>query len=450
MSRRPGPDAADAVAVDPIAPDPIAPDPIAPDPIAADPVATPLPAADLEAEAPIALDATGRDLHAEADRLRARCPVARVELPGGVPGWSVTGYDAARRVLADPRFSKNARAHWPAFSSGDLGPGFPLAAWARMDNLATAHGPDHERQRRLVAKAFTARNVELMRPAVQKIVDGRLDALAALGPGTTVELKSGYAHPVAANVIGELLGVPEQDRLTALGAGYSGQGRATPQEMAAAFTAQRRAVVELIDAKRRDPGEDLTSALLAAREDDAGLTGAELVATVLLLLNTGTEPAMNLIANAAAALLADPAQRALAEAGRVSWAAVVDEALRVEAPVASMPFRFAVEDVDVAGVRVPAGEPVLVNFAAPGRDPALHGPDAGRFDAARPDKRHLAFGHGVHRCLGSALARLEAETALAGLFGRFPGLRLAVDPADLVPQETFIMNGRRELPVRLG
>ena len=398
---------------------------------------------------PIELDLAGRDVHGEAERLRARGPVARIGLPAGVRAWSVTGYEAARQVLADPRFSKDGRRHWTAFAEGAIDADFPLVAWARMDNLATAHGPDHERQRRLVAKAFTVRGVEPMRPAVEKIVGDLLDGLAALAPGETTDLKRSFAHPVAAEVIGELLGVPAQDRLSVLGSGYAGAGQATPAEMAAAFAAQQRGIADLIAACRRDPGPDLCSALIAAREDGAALTEEEIAATLLLLLNTGTEPAMNLIVNTVAALLAQPDQLALVLGGRVTWAQVIEEALRVEGPVASMPFRFAVQDVEVAGTPVPAGEPVLVNFGAAGRDPGVHGASAAEFDVTREDKRHLAFGHGAHRCLGAALARMETEIALTGLFARFPDLSLAVPAEELVPQETFIMNGRRELPLRL-
>jgi cytochrome P450 len=256
---------------------------------------------------------------------------------------------------------------------------------------------------------------------------------------------------MAAHVIGDLIGVPPAARVGIL-AGDDGlaYGPRTPGEMAAAFAEVRRNVEALIQAKRRTPGDDLATDLIAAQEEDGSrLSDDELTAMLLLLLNTGTEPAMNLITNAVCALLTHPDQRELVRTGQATWHSVIEETLRAEAPVAHLPFRFAVQDVEVGGVRIAKGEPVLMNFAAVGRDPVVHGDNAAGYDLARTDKRHLSFGHGSYRCVGSALAWLEAEIALDALFTRFPDLTLAVAPHQLEPQATFIMNGRRALPVYL-
>ncbi|WP_103501324.1 MULTISPECIES: cytochrome P450 [unclassified Streptomyces] len=411
----------------------------------------------MDDDAPFVIDPAGTDIHAEAARLRARGPVTRVLLPGGVEAWSVTGYHAARQVLADERFAKNARQHWPAYVEGRLHPDFPLIVWARMDNMSTTDGEPHARQRRMVAGAFSPRRMALLRPRIERVVHRALDELAehAAGrPGEPVDLKLRYAHPVASRVIGELLGVPDGDPEGILDrAGYV---EPDPRRAAVEFAALRSKIEALVAEKRRSPGgEDLISDLVAAEPGACPVTGegsgadAEVVGLAQLMLNTGTEPARNLITNAALALLVRPDQRALVAGGEASWGDVVEEALRTDAPVAHLPFRFATEDVTVAGVTISRGDPVVVGYAATGRDPELHGDAAGDFDLRQPDRRHVAFGHGVHRCVGPALTRLEVGVAVEELFNRFPRLRLAVDPGELAGQGTFVMNGRRELPVLL-
>jgi cytochrome P450 len=331
-----------------------------------------------------------------------------------------------------------------------------------MDNMSTTDGESHARQRRLVASAFSRQRIEALQPRIAQVVTRALDDLAALAaaePGAPIDLREQYAHPVASQVIGELLGVPPADRDGILNrAGYE---QATPQEMAEAVAVIRRNVESLVAAKRRDPGEDVVSDLIAAvpagcpvtgvgrGSDVEGVSDAELVLLVLLLLNTGTEPPRNLITSAVAALLTRPDQRELVRTGQATWDDVVEEVLRADAPVAHMPFRFAVQDVTVAGVKIAQGDPVLVNFAATGRDPDLHGTSAAEYDAGRTDKRHLAFGHGAHRCVGPALGRLEARIAVQSLFTRFPGMRLAVEPEQITGLGTLVMNGRRALPVHL-
>ncbi|MGN9910189.1 cytochrome P450 family protein [Phytohabitans sp. LJ34] len=408
----------------------------------------------MDHEPPVALDLSGADIHGEAARIRAHGPVARIVLPGGVLAWSVTGYEAGRQILADERFSKDPRRHWTAYARGEIGPEFPLIAWARMENLTSSYGEEHARLRRLILTAFTPRRVQTLRPAIEALVADLLDDLAKHAPTDVVDLKAEYGHPLAANVIGELIGVPAAERVGVLGGGggayATASKRITPEEAAAAFARLRDQMRELIARKRRAPGDDLTSDLIAARDGGTRLDEDEIVSTLLLLLNTGTEPAMHLLVNATRALLTAPDQLAAVRTGQATWSSVIEETLRVDAPVAHLPFRFATEDVEVAGVRIGKGEPILMNFAGMGRDPAVHGAGADRFDVGRTDKRHLSFGHGIYRCLGSALAWLEVEIGLAALFRRFPTLRLAVPAGDLAPQGMFAMNGPARLPVHLG
>lgn len=405
----------------------------------------------MEHREPVVIDLAGSCIHAENARLREQGPVCPVLLPQGVRAWSITGYQAGKQALADQRFSKDARQHWPAFANGEIDQQFPLIGWALMDNMNTAYGSAHNRLRRPVVKAFTPRRVEIMRPAIQRTVTRLLDELAASPAGTVVDLKARFAHPLSAEMMFDLIGVPAEARQTILRGGEAQVDTTlTGDEIGAIVGEVMREMSALLESKRQAPADDLTSDLIATQADDqAGLDDAELIETLMLLLGTGTEPVTNLVANTILAVLAHPDQRRLIDTGQASWADAIEETLRTEAPVAHMPFRFPTEDVELGDVTIPAGDPVLMNFAAIGRDPAVHGESADEFDITRPNKEHLAFGHGIHSCMGMRLARLQAEVALPALFARFPDLALAVLAAEIGPQNTFIMNGRGELPVVL-
>nr|WP_218125931.1 cytochrome P450 [Sinosporangium album] len=368
-----------------------------------------------------------------------------------MPARAVTDYTLIRELASDPRVSKDARRHWPPYVAGEIPHDWPLHMWVSVNNMFTAYGDDHRRLRRLVAGAFTARRTEAMRPRVQAIADALLGDLAAAPYGHAVDLRERYAVALPANVISDLIGLPESARADVRRVVDSVfHTAASPQEVEATTIAGYALLHELVAAKRARPGDDLASDLIAARDRDGSrLSEQELVDTLFLMLAAGHETTVNLIDQATYALLTHPAQLALLRSGQASWADAVEEALRWQAPVANLPLRYAVEDITVGGTVIRRGEAIVLGLAAAGRDPAHHGPDPDAFDITRATRdRHLAFGHGVHHCLGAPLARMEGRTALEALFARFPDLALAGD-GEPAPLASFIANGHHALPVRL-
>jgi cytochrome P450 len=400
---------------------------------------------------PVALDTTGRDIHAEAAVLRSQGAAVPVELPGGVVAWSVNSHEAIKKILTNPCVTKSARNHWPDFIEGKIPPDWEMISWIAMDNMVTAYGKDHVRLRRLVGKAFTPRRTEAIRPRVVELTNELLDALAEVGPGDVVDLRERFAYPLPARLVADLIGMSEDARAkTAKVIDMMVDTTVTPEQAQGILLGWRASMEELIEAKRRSPGEDITSDLIAARDEDGSrLSEAELTDTIFAILGAGSETTINFFDNAITALLTHPDQLEMVRSGKASWDDVIEETLRVESPLAHLPLRYAVEDIELDGVTIPKGNPILVNYSAVGRDPALHGAGAGTFDITRADKEHLSFGHGPHYCLGAGVARLVANIGLSTLFDRFPDLALAIEPRELRPLPTFIMNGHRSLPVQL-
>ncbi|MFE3761732.1 cytochrome P450 [Streptomyces sp. NPDC059104] len=402
------------------------------------------------------IDPAGGCPHALNARLRAEGAVAEVVLPGGVPGAVVLGHEALKEFLAHPDVAKDAR-HFPALHDGSIPADWPLRVFANAQGMHTADDADHRRLRSLVGNAFTARQVERLRPRVEELADGLLDDLAAAAAGSAdgvADLRTHFALPLPMSVICELLGVdPEhRGRLHHLSNTVIVSTDTTPAEVMAAVRELVELIAAIAAARRAAPGEDLTSALIAARDEDGDrLSEAELIGTMRLMLVAGHETTLNLISNAVRALCAHRDQLALVMEGKASWSDVVDETLRWDGPVSWFPFRYPTRDLTVAGTVIPRGTPVLAGYTAAGRDPSFHGPDADRFDLTRPTAaRNLSFGHGAHYCVGAPLARLEATIALERLFTRFPGLDLAVPEAGLPHQRSFIGNSVEALPVRLA
>ncbi|RRR75878.1 cytochrome P450 [Streptomyces sp. RP5T] len=399
------------------------------------------------------LDATGRDLHAEAKALRQAGPAARVILPGGIPAWSVTDPGLIRRLLTHPLISKDAYQHWPAYYRNEIPADWPLRIWVDVRNALTAYGEEHLRLRRPLASAFSPRRVRALAPQISAITSTLLDELSITGSDEEVDLRARFAWRLPLQSVNLILGVPDElhDEARDVVAPLF-ITTASPQEGQAVIERLYELIAKLIGYKRRNPADDITSKLIAAC--DAGeINEQELADSFVLLIGAGHETTVNAIDHAVVNLITHPEQLKLAMSGTVPWSQVVDECLRHQAPVATVILRFAVQDVHDAdtGITFARGDALAVNYGAAGRAPDVHGDTADQFDITRTTTReHLAFGHGAHLCVGAEIARIEIRTALEQLFTRFPGVRLTVDPDQLEPLPSIITNGHTRLPVVLG
>jgi cytochrome P450 len=386
------------------------------------------------------------------DEVRELGAVHQVTLVDGHDAWLVVRYEEALTALKDSRLSKDMHAAF-ASGAGVVAEGLPGPAFAR--HMLSVDPPDHTRLRRLVSGAFSPRRIQDLRPRVQTIVDDLLDDLAALGPDGPADLIAAFAFPLPFTVICELLGVPEPDRAP-LGRGLTALlvPTTTPAEYARAKEASDAVVAmlgALVEAKRAAPGNDLVSGLISARDGDECLDSQELLSTIFQLIVAGHDTTASLIGNSVVALLTNPAQLAKLRSDPTRLTAAIEEFLRYDAPVPHSTFRYAIEPVELGGRTIPAGAQVIISLAAANRD-AHRYTDHERFDIERAQARHLAFGHGIHHCLGAVLARMEGQLAIGSLLRRFPQLVLAVPRSDLHwgHGDGLVLRGLSELPVLPG
>ncbi|MFE1173958.1 cytochrome P450 [Streptomyces sp. NPDC058773] len=375
------------------------------------------------------------ELADEYEQARNRPGLLKVQMTYGEPAWLVTRYAEARLVLGDPRFSRaeSARHDEPRQSEG-----------LRDSGILGMDPPDHTRLRTLVAKAFTVRQVEKLRPQVRQLAHELLDELEAAGP--PADLVDRYALPIPVAVICRMLGVPAEDRprFRVWSDAALSTSSLTTAEFDANMEELRAYMGQLLDEHRRAPRDDLMTALIDARDVDDRLSELELVDLCVGILVAGHETTATQIPNFVLALLDHPEQLALLRERPELIGGAVEELLRfVPLGSGASPPRYATEDVEVGGTLVRAGTPVLVAVGAANRD-ALRFDAAGTLDISRTGNQHLGFGHGVHHCLGAPLARLELQEALGALITRFPGLRTA---GDVVWKSEMLVRGPRVMPV---
>ena len=385
-----------------------------------------------------------RDPYPVLAALREHAPVREVEMPEGGTTWLISRYADVRAAFADPRFAKDPRATMPP----EQRPAEPLIPAPAGHMLLLNDPPVHTRLRKLVVQAFTVRRIAALRPRIEQVAATLLDRLPVDEP---VDLVSEYAVPLPMAVICELLGVPAVDRDAFAQWSNTMIDESPEAEKHQASASLAAYLAELVEAKRAEPDDALLSGLIAASDEDDRLSGDEIVAMGMLLLIAGHETTANLVANSVYALLRDTdlrdrlaAQRAAGE----SLSPAVEEFLRWGSPVSNAPLRFASEDIEVAGTVIPAGSTVTLSLAAANRDPdRFDGPEL--YDPDRDTGGHLAFGHGIHFCLGASLARTEGEIALGTLLERFPRLEAAVPMSEIVHRQSVLIHALRALPVRL-
>ncbi|OXM75295.1 MULTISPECIES: cytochrome P450 family protein [Amycolatopsis] len=382
-------------------------------------------------------------------RLREIAPVVRAEFPGGVPAYLALTHNAVREILAgDNRTFARDPKHWPALHDGSIPADWPLRSIVQGDHLSTKDGADHRRLRGLVGKAFTPARVLDLEPRIQQLVDELLDGVVAAGDG--VDLVPAFTEVLPMSVICELFGVPGPERMRLRKWTATLLAHTTPA--GEAFATQEALIAylrELVERKKAEPGDDLTTSLVQARDEGDELTTDELVGVLWLMLIAGHETTVHLLGNAVIALSQHPGQLELAKREQ-RWADVVEETIRYRHSVMMTSFRFTLADVTVAGVDIPKGNAVGVVYQACGLDPEVYGETAGEFDITREQGANLGFGHGPRYCIGAPLARLESRLALAALYRRLPDLSLAVDPDDIPYSPSFFTIGPLSIPVNLG
>jgi len=388
-----------------------------------------------------------RDTYRTFAELRAREPVLhQLTLDASTEGWFVSRYaDVEAALRDDKRLVRD-----PALA----GVAFPTSPLDDLLNnhMLTRDGEDHRRLRTLVQQAFTPKRVAALRPRVQALADALIDAVVERG---SMDLIGAFAFPLPTSVILEMLGVPvaDRDRFRAWSNALitpvlDAAGGQEAMELLTQFTDYLRGLFEV---RRRDPQDDLLSGLLAAEEAGDRLSESELFSTMVLLIVAGHETTVNLIANSVLALHRNPEQRARLEQALASgdpraMPRAVEELLRYDGSVERALVRWAAQDIEIAGHRIPRGDGVILILGSANHDPErFDAPE--RLDLEREPNAHLGFGKGPHYCLGAPLARLEADVALTTLLRRLPGLRVAAPAGELRYRPLPMFKALEELPV---
>jgi cytochrome P450 len=381
------------------------------------------------------------------ERMRRKQPV----YPGTQGVWYLTRYADVEAALRDPRLSTDGerqRRWFQQYANVEFSERLNSLGERLGRSMLNTDPPDHTRLRKLVNKAFTPRRVETLRPRIEAIVAGLLDAVIASGP--SFDLIAALAYPLPITIVCELLGVPaaDRDRIRQWSRAMVDQRITQPtpanlERMEQAMGEFADYLDDLIRRRRAVPGNDLLSGLLAAEERGDQLTNDELLSTCFLLLIAGHETTINLIGNGMLALLRHPDQLHRLQEQPVLICSAVEELLRYDSPV-QMTLRIASGAVELGGVALDEGEGLWAMIGAANRDPERFA-DPDRLDVARPDPRHLSFGGGPHFCLGAPLARLEGQIVIGMLVQRFPTLRLTTDMVQWRPNPG--LRGLESLPV---
>jgi cytochrome P450 len=389
---------------------------------------------------------TKRNPSAFYAHLRAQEPLTYVDdFLGMGKAWIVTNYDDAIALLKDPRFTKDKRK---VLSAGDEQTSIPESPFlALMQNMLMVDPPNHTRLRSLVSKAFTPRMIEQLRPRIQQITDELLDAVQERGE---MDLINDFAYPLPITVISEMLGIPTTDRQqfrvwtqVLVNTGEQNQQESLKTSAIGEFL---HYIKSLLDEKRVHPGSDLTSNLVQVEENGDALSENELISMIFLLIVAGHETTVNLIGNGTLALLQHPDQMQRLQHDLSLIPTTIEELLRYTAPVNLSDERWASEDIHMHGKVIRKGEIVYASLIGANTDPKqFHNPE--ELDIARQENQHLAFGKGIHYCLGAPLARLEGQIAFGTLIQRLPNLHLTSDPEQLIWNNNFMLRGLRSLPV---
>ncbi|MGW0334169.1 cytochrome P450 family protein [Streptomyces sp. NPDC003011] len=395
-----------------------------------------------------------QDPHPVYARMREEQPVQQALLPTGMKVWIVTRHADVREVMSNPLLSKDVHEARRLLDTHAPNPA-SKQAFGRMlgEHMLNTDPPDHTRLRKLIAGAFTNRQVEKLRPGIVKTADDLLDRLAGRDE---FELINDYAFPLPLAVICELLGVPEADRADFQRWSYSlvtdsatiglasDEGASQSTDDAASLT---NYLLWLLGQKRTEPADDMLTMLVQAKDEKGMLSESELVSMAFLTLVAGHETTVNLIGNGMLALLRNPDQLAALRADPKLYPGAVEEFLRYDGPGNTAMMRHSTEPVEVGGTLIPAGEFVLAVLTSANRDGARF-TDPDRLDVTRPVGGHVGFGHGIHYCVGAPLARLEGEIAFERLLTRFPDLAPAGDLNELRWRFSTLIRGLDVLPLR--